>query len=313
MSRRLLPLAALALAALAGPLVTGSAEAPAVGTAYAMLRPPGARLQEAPLAGGGFARAGRIEAREDGLWLAAGVDDSEGRLVRGLRVAGQVRTRRLWLGTDAQGRDLLARIVRGLRTAWIVAFVACAAALGCGTAVGLAAGVGGRWTGAVARFASDALLALPRVLLLLAMGLLARGTVWGVGLAIGGVSWMELARITETAARHARATGFALAARAAGSGRARIALRHVLPHVAPLAAAATPLVATEAILLEATLAYLGVGTSGGWVSWGRIIADGQSLLPQGWWLVVFPGLLLCGVAVAVQRAAPRAPWGPPAR
>jgi peptide/nickel transport system permease protein len=77
----------------------------------------------------------------------------------------------------------------------------------------------------------------------------------------------------------------------------------VLPNVAPILAVAVPLVTSEAILLESTLSYLGVGGDPGAASWGRMIADGQRLLPSGWPLVVFPGFLLVSSAVALARLA----------
>ena len=72
----------------------------------------------------------------------------------------------------------------------------------------------------------------------------------------------------------------------------------IVPNLVPLLSVAAPLVATEAILLESTLSFLGLGGKG---SWGSMVADGQSLLPGGWWIALFPGILLCWTALAVHR------------
>ena len=129
-----------------------------------------------------------------------------------------------------------------------------------------------------------------------------RGSAVGIALAIGLGSWMELSRLVQAESARLDALPFVAAARSSGSGRFRIAARHMIPNLLPLLAVVAPLVATEAILLEATLSFLGVAGSDA-SSWGRIIADGQRFLPGGWWIIVFPGLLLCATALAVHSLA----------
>jgi peptide/nickel transport system permease protein len=277
--------AALALVALLGPPLAGTAAPPSLAAAAAQLLPPGTRVQEMRLEGGGYLR---------GLEIAPGASETSIRSARGWRrlpamtPAGPVRSRRVWLGTDHQGRDLLARSIHGARTSVAVGSIATVVALLVGTSMGLVAGLARPLGRTLVTVHNDGLMGLPRLLLLLMLGVILRGSVPGVGLAIGLASWMEVARLIEGESRRLSALPFAAATRASGGGRIRLALRHLLPNTSPILVATAPLVATQAILLESTLSFLGVSGGAGAASWGGIVADAQRLLPAGWWLVVFP-------------------------
>ncbi|MCP3982133.1 MAG: ABC transporter permease [bacterium] len=278
-------------------LVAGTARPPSVAAAAAQLLPPGARCEELSLAGGGFVRAREILLDDTGEGVS--VRTANGwREIPTVQPAGEVTTRRLWLGTDQQGRDVLARALRGAPLSLSVALLATLVALTLGTAVGMWMALSGGATQRLLHVATDALLGLPRLLLLLMLGLVLRGSPGAVGLAIGLAAWPESARLVEAETRALRHRPFSAAAHAAGAGRLRLAWRHLLPNVVPLLAVAAPLVATEAILLESTLAFLGV-PGGSPASWGRMVAEAQLLLPRGWSLALFPGLLLCLTAGSV--------------
>jgi len=293
--------ALLTLVAFAGPWIVGPAEPPSIGPSASQLLPPGTRVREVRIEGGGFARALEVQLLDEGLRL---------RSPRGWRTFPQVeataapRTVRLWLGSDHQGRDLLARIVHGARYSLLVAGVATLIAVLLGSAFGLVSALVPLPGRRLMEIANDGLLGLPRLLLLLVLGVAFRGSGLGIGLAIGLASWMEVARLVQAESLRLGAAPFIAAAEGTGAGTARLAFRHLLPNLAPILAVIVPLVATEAILLEATLSFLGVagGTS---VSWGRIVADGQRLLPHGWWIVLFPGLLICATALAIHGVARR--------
>jgi peptide/nickel transport system permease protein len=124
---------------------------------------------------------------------------------------------------------------------------------------------------------------------------------------------MDVSRVIEADARATLGRPFVEAASAAGSGRIRLAIRHVLPIAAPVLAAIVPVVVAEAVLLEATLAYLGVGASPS--SWGTMVAEGQRMLSTTWWMAVVPGALVVLTALAVHgpvtarsRPATPVPW-----
>ncbi len=293
-----LPGALGAVAAL-GPFLVGTADAPAVMPSAAQLLRPGTVVEEVVLEGGGIARAPRVEVPAGGGLRI--VSPSGWRTFQGARAAAEPRRRRLWLGSDHQGRDLLAQTFHGARTSLLVAALAAFVAVALGTGIGLASALAGEVARRGLRLVADGALGLPRLLLLLMLGAALQGSATGVALAIGLASWMEVARLVEAESGRLARRAFFAAARASGAAGARLALRHLLPNVSPVLAAAAPLVATEAVLLESTLSFLGVSAGAGAVSWGRMVADGQRLLPDGWWLVVFPGLLLCLTALALHE------------
>jgi peptide/nickel transport system permease protein len=297
---RWIPAAAIAALATLGPFFTGPAEAPSLAPSAAQLLPPGTRVEEVELAGGGLLRALDVEVAPE----AVRIRSRDGwREIRGVETRGPVRSRKLWLGSDPQGRDLAARTVGGARASLTIGLLAAAIAVVVGTAVGLGTALSGSLVGSALSVVTDGALGLPRILLLLILGVVLRGSTAGVALAIGLASWMEVSRLVAGDARSIRALPYVSSGRASGAGAVRLAFRHVLPNVAPIVAVAVPLVTSEAILLESTLSYLGVGGDPGAASWGRMIADGQRLLPSGWALVVFPGILLVLSAVALARIA----------
>jgi len=301
-SFRLIVPALLLCVALLGPPLVGPPDPPSVAASAIQLLPPGALIEEVPLEGGGFVRALEIRVLDEGMQLRS---PDGWRSISGLRPSGSPRALRLWLGSDHQGRSLAARIVHGTRTTLLVASVATLVAVLLGTGLGLASALASRSGRGIIEVGTDGLLGLPRLLLLLMLGVLLRGSGFGIGLAIGLSSWMEVARLVQAEALKLRARPFVATARVAGAGRLRIAFRHLLPNLAPIVAVAAPLVATEAILLESTLSFLGVAGGSDAGSWGGIVADGQRLLPDGWWIVLFPGLLLSVTALAVHGLAHR--------
>jgi len=282
----LAPLVALALL---GPLLTGPAEIPAAAPSAAQLLPPGTRVTEIELVGGGFVRAKDVEVFENGMRVLAGQDWRD---LGGLVAAAPPRSKRLWLGTDHQGRSVSARAAYGARTSLTVASLATLIAVILGSVLGMASALlprGARWWLEVT---TDGLLGLPRLLLLLMLGILLGGSVVGIALAIGLGSWMEVSRLVQAESRRLIGSDFFEAALTSGAGRSRLAARHLLPNLTPVLAVAAPLVATEAVIVEATLSYLGLPGAGTSATWGALVADGQRLLPNGWWMVLFPGLLL---------------------
>ena len=286
--------------AVIGPFLAASPDPPTVALSAAQLLPPGFVAQEVPVAGGGYARAPAIVVSETGLRVRS---DRGWRDLPGVRPTGPVVTRRLWLGTDHQGRSLLARTLHGARTSLLVGAVATLMAVVLGTALGVVSALGTPRLTTMLGIGTDGLLALPRLLLLLLLGVLLRGSTIGVAAAIGLASWMEISRLVEAEVRRLDALPFVAAVRGSGAGKFRLALRHVLPNLLPVLAVAAPLVATEAILLESTLSFLGIAGGAGTTSWGQIVADGQRLMPSGWWIAVFPGVLLCVTALVVHGLA----------
>jgi len=238
----LLLAAALVGLALFGPWITGGDAPPAVAPTAAQLLPPGTRVQSVSLEGGGYARALELELLDDGLRLKS---VHGWRTVPSIRAVGEVRSARLWLGSDHQGRSVLARVVQGSRTSLLVASLATLVALLLASVVGLAGASAPRSMSTLFEVATDGLLGLPRLLLLLILGLLLHGSAPGIGLAIGLGSWIELSRLVSAEARRLSVFPFFEAARTSGASRWRLARSHLLPNLVPILAVTAPLIAVR--------------------------------------------------------------------
>lgn len=196
-------------------------------------------------------------------------------------------------GTDGLSRDVLARTMTGARWSLGLAVPAMLIATMVGTLVGLAAGVSGAAVDAVLMRIVDALLAIPRLfVLLLLMSTTEQLPPWGIAAALGLTGWFPLARLVRAEAMRLQSEEFVAAARALGASRVRLALRHLLPNTAgPLAVAAT-IGLGDAMLLEAGLGFLGLGLQPPTPTWGAMLHEGREVLTSAPWVSLFPGLLL---------------------
>ncbi len=194
-----------------------------------------------------------------------------------------------WLGTDNLGRDIASQLLVGSQSSIVVGVVAVGIGLLAGLALGLLAAARRGWIEEAIMRACDFTFAFPALLSAIMLA-----AIYGPGLltsivAIGIFNIPVFARLTSGAANAVWARDFITAARAAGKGPMRITFDHVLPNVAsPLIVQATISFAT-AILAEAALSYLGLGTQAPQPSWGRMLSDAQSLLFQAPQLALYPG------------------------
>ncbi|MDO4794328.1 MAG: ABC transporter permease [Brachymonas sp.] len=197
-----------------------------------------------------------------------------------------------WLGTDALGRDVASQLLVGVRSPLLVGLGAVGMGLIVGSALGLLAAQQRGWVEAIILKCSDVAFAFPALLTAIMLA-----AVWGSGplsatLAIGLFNIPTFARISRAGARTVWTREFVQAARVAGKPRWRITLEHVLPHVAPVLIVQASVQFALAILAEAGLSYLGLGTQPPQPSWGRMLADAQTLLYQRPLLAVYPGLCI---------------------
>jgi ABC-type dipeptide/oligopeptide/nickel transport system permease subunit len=207
-------------------------------------------------------------------------------------------------GTDQYSRDVFSRIICGSRVSLSIAFLSVIVAATVGTAYGAVAGyVGGVVDTAMMRVV-DALLAIPRVLLLIAVATLWNGLgVRGLVLLLGFTGWFGVGRLVRTLVIGAREDEFVTAARALGASDARILGQHILPQViSPVLVSATFAIG-NAIVIEAGLRYLGVGLRTAEASWGSVFHDGMSSITSSWWVSVFAGAALVVTVLAVNLVA----------
>ncbi|CCD90622.1 putative oligopeptide ABC transporter (permease protein) [Bradyrhizobium sp. ORS 375] len=201
-----------------------------------------------------------------------------------------------WLGTDVLGRDIVSLLLVGARATILVGIIAVGIGLTCGVALGLIAAAQRGWTEELIMRFSDFTFAFPAVLsAIMLAAVIGPGMVTSIT-AIGIFQIPVFVRVTRGSAGAIWAREFILAARAAGKGRFRITIEHVLPNILSILIVQATIQFALAILAEAALSYLGLGTQPPQPSWGRMLNDAQTLLFQSPSLAVYPG---AAIALAV--------------
>ncbi|HJT61478.1 MAG TPA: ABC transporter permease [Burkholderiales bacterium] len=198
-----------------------------------------------------------------------------------------------WLGTDAYGRDVLSRIIYGSRTALMVGLGASLLGATLGSLIGVASAYfGGRIDLTVQRF-MDVLFAFPVIILALAVVAVLGTGAGNVILAIAAPMVPRCARVVRASALAVREMPYVDAARASGFGHGRIILRHMMPNVmAPILIMATAFLG-EAILLEASLSFLGLGVQEPTAAWGLMLRGAAVQFAESApWMAIFPGLAI---------------------
>ncbi|MDB4909870.1 MAG: binding-protein-dependent transport system inner rane component [Gemmatimonadetes bacterium] len=212
-------------------------------------------------------------------------------------------SRELLFGTDFAGRDVFSRVLYGTRISLTIALLATVISVIVGTAYGATAGfVGGKLDAVMMRFV-DAFLAIPRIVLLIAIGTLwSPLSMWSLILILGLTAWFGTSRLVRAEVLSLKERDMVAAARALGARDLAIVRRHVLPNVMTPVIVAATLGVAGVIINEAALSYLGIGIPDPTPSLGNIIREGTPYVGTAWWVALFPGIALVLTALAYNLA-----------
>lgn len=204
------------------------------------------------------------------------------------------------LGTDAFGRSVLDLVVWGARISLAVGFLATFVSVALGTLIGIVAGHFGGVGANILMRVTDWFMVLPTLVMAIALAAVLSRSTLTIIIAIGVTAWPITARLVRAQTLAVEARPFIERARALGGGHGYVMVRHVLPNVMPVVLAQTTLLVAEAIIMESTLAFLGLGDPAT-ISWGGILQEARNAgaVSSGiWWYMIPPGLAIALVALS---------------
>lgn len=196
------------------------------------------------------------------------------------------------LGTDGFGADILSRLMSGAKVVLLVGIVSVAAAALVGVPVGIFSGMVRGWLGEIPARLSDILYGFPALLLAILLAAALGGSTWTAMLAIAISTIPAFVRIARAATLQVMSLGYVEAARLSGTPKLAIAWRHVLPNIAPVLGVQASVSFGIAILAEAGLSYLGLGSGPNTPTWGRMLREAQDWLFSDPQLALWPGLAI---------------------
>ncbi len=203
------------------------------------------------------------------------------------------------LGTDNLGRDYLSRTLYGARISLLIGLSAMLISGLIGTTLGLVAGYFGGRVDLAVNFVITARLAMPVVLVALAVVAMIGGSLLVVILTLGLLKWDRFAVVMRSATMQVRALDYVAAAEAAGASRLRVLAGEILPNVFPHLIVVATVEAGSAILLEAALSFLGLGVQPPLPSWGLMIAEAKNFMFFSFWLIAIPGTALAALVLGI--------------
>ncbi|WP_216322004.1 ABC transporter permease [Deinococcus aestuarii] len=195
-------------------------------------------------------------------------------------------------GTDELGRDILSRVLSGARVSLSAGVLSVAGALVVGTLLGLVSGYARGWLDEVIMRLVDAMLALPFLVLAIALAAILGPSLQNTMIAIAIVTAPAFARITRGEVLAQREREYVQAAHALGASGGRLVFRHLLPNISGALIVQTSLAIANAVLAESSLSFLGLGVQPPAPSWGSMLNAGRGFLAEAPWMVVFPGLAI---------------------
>ncbi|WP_150244097.1 ABC transporter permease [Nocardiopsis quinghaiensis] len=203
-----------------------------------------------------------------------------------------------WMGTDANGRDILSRVLAGGRTTILATVAVIAVATVIGTLIGTAAALGGRIVDEILMRICDVGLSLPAIVVALGLAAAMGPSLQSAVIALAATWWPGYARLVRTLVRETRDAEFVESARVLGVSRTRLVLRHVLPNSLSALYVQTTLDVSAVMLVISGLSFVGVGAQVPASEWGAMIAASRDTAITAWWTVLFPGLAIALTAIA---------------
>jgi peptide/nickel transport system permease protein len=197
-----------------------------------------------------------------------------------------------WFGTDEVGRDVLSRLIYGARASLMAGCISIAIALSVGVPLGMVAGYLGGFADALLSRITDAMLAIPFLILAIALAAFLGPSLGNAMIAIGVSTAPIFVRLTRAQVMTVKVEDYVEGARAVGNPRWRIAIVHILPNILPALLVQATLSIAAAIIAEASLSFLGLGQQPPAPSWGSMLNSAQRFLASAPWMAIWPGLAI---------------------